>query len=104
KVYAFDYAPDAPLSNKRVAVDLEEEEGFPDGMTKDAEGHAWIAHYAGSCITRWNLTTGEKLDHVDFPVSNPTCPIFYEDRLLVTTAANGDDAPHAGAVFAVTFE
>lgn len=45
-------------------------------MTKDAEGHAWIAHYAGSCITRWNLTTGEKLDHVDFPVSNPTCPIF----------------------------
>lgn len=104
KVYAFDYAPDAPLSNKRVAVDLEEEEGFPDGMTKDAEGHAWIAHYAGSCITRWNLATGEKLDHVDFPVANPTCPIFYEDRLLVTTAANGDDAPHAGAVFAVTFE
>ena len=73
-------------------------------MTKDAEGHAWIAHYAGSCITRWNLATGEKLDHVDFPVSNPTCPIFYEDRLLVTTAADGDDAPHAGAVFAVTFE
>jgi hypothetical protein len=24
--------------------------------------------------------------------------------LLVTTAADGDDAPHAGAVFAVTFE
>nr|WP_306584086.1 SMP-30/gluconolactonase/LRE family protein [Exiguobacterium sp. SL14] len=37
---------DAPLANKRVAVDLEEEDGFPDGMTKDAEGHAWIAHYA----------------------------------------------------------
>lgn len=103
KVYAFDYAPDQPLTNRRVAIDLEGEDGFPDGMTKDREGHVFIAHYAGSCITRWNLETGEKLAHVPFPVSNPTCPIAYEDRLLVTTAADGDESEHAGAVFEVTY-
>lgn len=102
RIMAYPYDPSGPLGEGRIAVDLEGEDGFPDGMTQDKDGNAWVAHYAGSRLTHWNLETGEKLGQIDFPVENPTCPIPYKDGLLVTTAANGDDSKDAGAVFLVT--
>ena len=49
-VYAFDLSEDGSLSNKRVFVQLREEEGFPDGMTVDSGNCLWLCHFAGSRV------------------------------------------------------
>ncbi|HEY7354559.1 MAG TPA: SMP-30/gluconolactonase/LRE family protein [Terriglobales bacterium] len=42
------------LTNRRVFVRLPREEGFPDGLTVDAEGFVWCAHWFGACVTRYD--------------------------------------------------
>lgn len=82
--------------------------GRPDGMTVDAEGQLWIAHYAGGRVTRWNPNTGKLLATIALPVSRVTCPVFGGpnlDRLYITTARFGMTAaeqerePLAGRLF-----
>jgi len=51
-VYEFD-ADDGALNNRRLFVELSEDTGFPDGLTVDAEGFIWNAHYDGWRITRY---------------------------------------------------
>lgn len=98
------------LSNGKVAVDFEAEEGFPDGMTSDVDGCLWVAHYAGGKVSRWDPETGEKLLEVNVPAPNVTSCCFIGDglnRLAITTAREGMDEsalekyPDAGSVFLV---
>jgi sugar lactone lactonase YvrE len=49
------------ISNRRVLFQLGEDEGYPDGMTSDAAGNLWIAHWAGARVTQRNPTTGDCL-------------------------------------------
>ena len=51
-VYDFD-VDDGILRNRRLLIELPEEEGFPDGLTVDADGFIWNAHYDGWRITRY---------------------------------------------------
>ncbi|QCO06712.1 SMP-30/gluconolactonase/LRE family protein [Azospirillum brasilense] len=46
-IFAFTLAADGTLSGKRVHIRFDEEDGYPDGMTCDAEGHLWVAHWSG---------------------------------------------------------
>src|SRR3546814_7310694 len=43
-IYAFDLSPDGKIANKRVFATIPEGDGYPDGMTCDAEGGIWVAH------------------------------------------------------------
>lgn len=73
----------------RVAVEIPEELGFPDGMCIDTEGMLWVAHYGGSGVFRWNPFTGEVLDKIELPVPHVTSCCFGGenlDTLLITTA------------------
>ncbi|AZB44145.1 SMP-30/gluconolactonase/LRE family protein [Bacillus sp. FJAT-42376] len=109
KVAAFDYdLASGNLSNKRTVIEIPEEEGHPDGMTIDAEGNLWIAHFNGSRVSRWNPDTGEKLEEVHLPVSQVTCCTFGGkdlDELYITTGREnleGEELakqPLAGAIF-----
>ncbi|WP_338777968.1 SMP-30/gluconolactonase/LRE family protein [Metabacillus sp. FJAT-52054] len=109
KVAAFDYDLNSgSLSNKRIVIEIPEDEGHPDGMTIDAEGNLWIAHFNGSRVSRWNPNTGEKLEEVKLPVSQVTCCTFGGDQLdvlyITTGRENLEDAalaeqPLAGAIF-----
>ncbi|ADU31705.1 SMP-30/gluconolactonase/LRE family protein [Evansella cellulosilytica] len=111
KVAAFDYdAATGEINNKRYVITIPEGEGFPDGMTIDAEGMLWIAHWGGSRVSRWNPDNGEKLSEIFFPVSQVTCCCFGGeklDKLYVTTASVGlseaeqKEQPNAGGVFVV---
>lgn len=111
EVYAFDFdRKNGRLSNQRVALRIPEELGSPDGMTLDAEGKLWIAHYGGSCVGRWDPQSGQMLQTIGLPVSRVTCCAFGgEDMhtLYVTTASGGltasqrQEEPLAGALFAV---
>lgn len=109
KVFAFDYDLEtAQITNKRVIIEIPEAEGVPDGMTIDAEGKLWIAHFGGAQVSRWDPETGEKMDKVELPVSNVTSCAFggeNMDKLYITTARvdlkdkEQEEQPYAGGIF-----
>jgi D-xylonolactonase len=66
-------------------------QGYPDGMTVDAEDHVWIAFWDGGCLRRLSRT-GQLVAEIELPVQRPTCPAFggrHLDRLFVTSATTG---------------
>jgi len=106
-VYAFDLSADGSLNNKRVFVQLNEEEGHPDGMTVDSENCLWLSHFGGSRVTRYSAA-GEVLQVIPMPVPNVTsCTFAGEnlDTLFITTARLHMDEeelgkhPLAGSLF-----
>ena len=106
RVFAFDLADDGNLSNKRDFLSFGEGDGYPDGMTVDADGCLWIAFWDGWCVRRF-APTGERLREVRLPVARPTSVVFGGerlDRLFVTSASIGLDTNQAsldGGLFAV---
>ncbi|XP_070786770.1 regucalcin [Enoplosus armatus] len=111
-VDAFDYdSHTGHLGNRRVVYRMEDGEGFPDGMTVDAEGRLWVACYNGGRVINIDPATGVRLQTVSLPVMKTTSCCFggpdYSD-LYVTSASLGLDQserrqqPLAGDTFRVT--
>jgi len=92
KVAAFDYSlQTGEISNKRIAINFDETQqpGVPDGMTVDAEGMVWVAHWGGARLTRWNPSTGKLLDTLPIPADHTTSCCFAGrnlDQLYITSA------------------
>ncbi|TDR80054.1 sugar lactone lactonase YvrE [Paludibacterium purpuratum] len=106
-IYAYPLAADGTLGPRRVWKRFSKPEGFPDGMTVDAEGALWVAHWGAGCISRF-ADDGRLLRRVALPVSQPTSLTFAGprlDRLIVTSARDGLSAeqlarePLAGGLF-----
>ena len=106
-IYAFDVSPDGELSNKRVWAKFADDEGYPDGMTTDAEGQVWIAHWGGSRVTQRDAT-GRVLQTIRLPVPHVTNVAFGGrdlTDLYISTARTGMSppalaaAPLAGGLF-----
>lgn len=103
-VFAFDLGPDGGLTNKRPFLHFTEEMGYPDGMTTDAEGCIWIAHWGGGRISRFD-PNGRWMRSIVLPATNVTsCAFAGEgyDRLFVTSSTHEHEhEPAAGALFEV---
>ncbi|MEO8158618.1 MAG: SMP-30/gluconolactonase/LRE family protein [Betaproteobacteria bacterium] len=107
-VYDFDADEGVPR-NRRLFTELPETDGFPDGLTVDADGCIWNAHYDGWRITRY--TPDGKVDRViPMPVQHVTSLTFGGSgyrMLYVTTSflrlSNEQHAaqPDAGHLFAI---
>jgi xylono-1,5-lactonase len=107
--YDFDLATGEPGA-RRLFARVPEGQGYPDGLTVDAEDHVWGAHWDGSRITRYRPDgTVERV--VPMPVPRCTSCCFGGPdltTLFVTSAAIGLDAavleraPLSGGLFAVT--
>lgn len=101
-VYAFDRAPDGRLSGKRVHIRFSEADGYPDGMTVDAEGGLWVCHWDGGRVTRFT-PEGLRDRAIPLPASRVTSCVFCGpdlDQLAITTAAHErTEEPLAGAFF-----
>lgn len=110
QVLAYDLdRPDAAPRNRRLFCRFAEADGLPDGLTVDAEGCLWIAHWAGGRISRWS-PQGAKLAEIAIPSHHVTSLCFAGDdlaTLYVTSAWDGLDAtgraaaPRSGHLFRV---
>lgn len=108
-VYVFDLSPDGRVSNKRVWLQFAQEEGFPDGMTCDADGCVWIAHWGGARVTQRDAG-GRELQRIEVPAAQVSNVAFGGPQatdLYISTARTGMDAsalagsPLAGGLFVV---
>lgn len=109
EVWAFDYEDrSGDIRNRRAAVQVPAQTGFPDGMTIDEEGMLWVAHWGGSRVCRWNPRTGAKLAELQLPVQQVSSCVFGGedlDVLYITTSRLGLDEkalarqPLAGGLF-----
>lgn len=103
-IYSFNLSKEGILSGKRAFIQFEDEWGYPDGMTTDAEGCLWVAHWGGARISRFS-PEGEWMRSISIPATNVTSMAFAGtelDRLFVTTAGEGlTDEAGAGGLFEV---
>ena len=103
-VYRFALKDDGSLGPREIFLAFENDWGKPDGMTVDAEGGVWIAHWGAARVSRF--TPDGALDRsIALPASQITNCTFAGDRLdrmFVTSAAEGrEDEPLAGALFEI---
>ena len=110
--YDFDMAA-GTLSNRRPWLQFAPGEGVPDGMTTDAAGRVWIAHWGGGCVSCHDPATAQELCRIALPASQITNCAFGGPALTtlyVTSAAAGLSEqdlraePLAGALFAVELD
>jgi sugar lactone lactonase YvrE len=109
EVRAFDYDNSTgDIANSRVVIKFPSGIGMPDGMSIDAEGMLWIAHWGGYCVGRWNPATGKMIAKIEVPAPNVTSCAFSGknlDVLYITTASTGMSAndlikyPDSGKLF-----
>jgi sugar lactone lactonase YvrE len=104
RIDVFDYTTDAGLTGRRTLVEITEGAGDPDGMTVDAQGHLWVALYAGSAVRRYR-PDGILDGIIELPVSKVTACTFAGadlDQLVITTSREGlteGSQPEAGSLF-----
>lgn len=95
RVDVFDFDGER-ASGRREFASIEAGEGFPDGLTVDAEGCVWVALWDGGQVRRY--TPDGALDRtIPLPVRRPTACAFGGPDLrdlYVTTARVGLTAPH----------
>jgi len=89
-IYAYRLQVD-PLMifDKRVFALVHKNEGYPDGLTVDAEGCVWNARWGGSAIVRYS-TAGKVLDRISMPARYVTSCAFGDSdlgTLFITTAS-----------------
>jgi sugar lactone lactonase YvrE len=86
---AFDYDVAAgTASNRTTIATFTPEGGLPDGLAVDADGGVWVALFRGGRVVRLS-PSGELVDAVELPVSQPTSVAFGGDDLgdlYITTA------------------
>lgn len=89
ELLAFDFDPaTGQIAHRRVFASVPKEDGLPDGVTVDAEGCVWSAHWGGWRLTRYD-PDGRIERVVRIPVPNPTSCCFGGPDLkdlYVTTA------------------
>jgi sugar lactone lactonase YvrE len=79
---------DADLTNRRTFATVD---GYPDGLTVDAEGGVWVALYGGGAVRRYDAS-GAADAEVQVPTPITTACTFGGpalDRLFITTSQEG---------------
>lgn len=109
KIRAFDFDNSSGnISNERVAVEVPESLGYPDGMTIDENDKLWVGIWNGNCVAQFDPLTGQLLSRIEVPAHNVTACAFggpHLDTLYITTASEDmteeekASFPDAGSIF-----
>jgi sugar lactone lactonase YvrE len=102
-VYRYAIRDEGSLSGREDFIRFEGGWGLPDGMTVDADGHLWIAHWGGGAVSRFT-PDGRRQRSIELPASQiSSCTFAGEnlERMFVTSAAEGVDEDYGGALFEV---
>jgi sugar lactone lactonase YvrE len=93
QVKAFDYdLSSGQIDNPRVAINVPEALGWPDGMTSDTQGFLWIAMWGGAQVTRWDPNAGRLTEQIPLPALQITSCVFGGkdlNELYITSACTG---------------
>ena len=95
RIYRLTLRADGSLGSRHTFLQFHEADGYPDGMTTDAEGCLWVAFWDGWCVRRF-ASDGAPLERIDLPVQRPTSCTFggpAADRLFITSARYGLSSP-----------
>lgn len=102
-IYRFVLEGDA-ASERAPFIHFDEADGYPDGMTTDAEGYLWVAHWDGGRVSRF-APDGTLDRAIALPARRITNIAFAGenlDRMFVTSAAKGlPESEYDGALFEV---
>lgn len=102
------HAEDGIIDHEKTVIRIPDMLGGPDGMTRDAEGKLWIAHWGGHGVYRWDPETGGLMEKLPVPAPHVTSCAFVGpdlDHMVITTARKemSEDAlkeyPQSGDVF-----
>lgn len=103
EIYVFDII-DGELANKTLWLTFPQDWGGPDGMTTDAQGGIWIAHWGPGRVTRFNPDATVDFS-IDLPAKQITSLCFAGDsldRVFVTSAAeNLPEDREGGTLFEI---
>lgn len=109
QIVAYDFDKEtSTISNKRVAVEVSEEEGLPDGMAIDENDMLWVGMWNGNAVAKFNPKTGKLISKIEVPAHNVTsCAFGGEnlDILYITTSSldmtdeEKEKYPNAGSIF-----
>lgn len=109
-IYRYDYdRASGELSNKQVAVTVDQANGGPDGMICLADGDILSAHWGGSGVYRYDAAGQLKVKYT-LPTPCITSLIATGNDLTdfyVTSAGGGDkekNGEHAGALFKLNID
>ena len=98
RIYKYDYSiSTGQVSNKKIFVQFQQDEGLPDGLTVDAEGFIWVARWFGAGISRYD-PDGKLERTIVLPFTQPTSLTFGGanlDEIFVTSAAINWQTPLA---------
>ena len=107
-IFAFDYDIDSGrMTNERIFCKIEQ--GYPDGLTVDAEGYVWLAVWDGWRIVRY-APDGSIDKTIEMPIQRPTSCMFGGpnlNQLYITSAiknlpvAELEKQPEAGNIFVI---
>jgi sugar lactone lactonase YvrE len=110
RIDAFDFdGATGEIANRRTLVEIDPNDGLPDGMTVDAEGGIWLCLFGGAAIRRY-IPEGTLDAAIALPTTNPTSPVFGGPdlrTLYITTArhrltpAQLATEPLAGAILSL---
>ncbi len=111
QIVSFDYNnTNGQISNRKIAVTIDEKTGSPDGMAIDENNHLWVGLWNGGAVACFDPETGEMIKKVEVPAHNVTACAFTGpklDILYITTASEDmteeeqKKYPLAGSVFQV---
>ena len=108
RVDVFDYdVRSGAIDNRRVAFEIPEEFGMPDGMARDPAGRLWVACYGGGRVVAFDPKSGRPVAQISVPTQLTTsCWLGSEGRTLFITTARSILSPEqlaqeplAGSVF-----
>lgn len=89
-IYAYDWRrSDGALQNRRVFARIDRSEGIPDGLTVDADGYVWCAHWFRGRVSRFD-PEGRLERCLYFPATQTSSIAFggpEMDEIYVTSAA-----------------